>query len=142
MSKVNIFGNEFTKRAKCGHYVIKDWNKIPDAFYKDIHVPIITQDIIQSGYTHIYFRLQSGKFSPLPSRSYAIRHFTASIDALLRLNTVRIIWTNKESHSKSIPPELTIAVITLPQEIQQKQLLVNYKDYEEVCSAFDIIPEA
>ncbi|GEM_PF-4654587 len=117
---------------------ITEWITVPYASFQDVSVPIITKNTMENGRIHLFFELRSGSYCTLPLRMYATQQFTASIDAQIRLKTVRIIWTNHETYGRHTPPSIRFAVICIPNKIHQQFPSINYRDYFEVCRVFNI----
>lgn len=120
---------------------IADWNALPHTFYKDIRVASISKEIIKSGMVISFFQLYSGDFVALPVRFYKTKKYSSTIDAVVKLNTIRVIWMNTALENDIPPPSMKIKVVTISKRLKLKYRFLNFKNFKEICSRFNLEEE-
>ena len=137
-SNFNIEKANQDNEIKIETVTVADWNSIPHTFYKDISVKIITKEIIESGMVISFFQLYSGDFVALPVRFYKTAKHSATIDAVVKLNTIRIIWMNTALENDTPPPAMRIKVVTVSKRLKLKYRFLNFKNFKEICARFHL----
>lgn len=137
MSKVHKFENKVPKwEHECLN--VSEWKKVPFSYYTDAHVSILTRETLQNCLTYVFLRLQSGQFVPLPLRNYSTHASTVSIDAVIKPQLLRIIWTFTEVRRESTDPHLELVVFTIQLSIREKYAHLNFRNYNDLQPIFGL----
>ena len=131
-SRNPIYGNGSISET----YSTSGWVSVPDAYFTDISVPLITDEIKKFKHVLIFLHVNSEKIVSLPMRFYVANTYASTIDAVHKKDTVRLIWTNVSRYDQRVPPELTITVITIDKEKIAEYNTVDLNNYSDVMHSF------
>jgi hypothetical protein len=124
------------KGSESGTYIISSWKAVSDGYFADVYVPLITQEITELNRVLIFLHLNPASTVSLPLRLCAANPYCATIDAVYRKETVRLIWTSLGDNMAVEPPTLTISVMTINNRRLRLHPKVNLNNYSVVVDAF------
>jgi hypothetical protein len=92
------------------------WNSSNDYMYTDISVPIITQEIFETGAVIVYMELSSGDFVTLPRTINYIGGVNQSQRYTYREGNVTVIFQNEDYSQFTVTAPVKFKIITIASE--------------------------
>jgi hypothetical protein len=135
MSKIHIIEHKHSDWSYLS-FLIQDWITLHKTAYFDLELPALDQTVISTRKIYVFMRLQSGHYVSLPLRFYSTQHFSASIDAMLKIGKIRVIWSFYDSTNDFQIPVTEVCIFTIDKYIATQYPEVNFRNLREIKAEF------
>jgi hypothetical protein len=115
-----------------------DWVYDGTSWTYSFTYPAITQDIINSGAVLVYIKDGTADVQ-LPYTFYANDEYSTTIAAATYVGGLKLKWTDSDLIQPNNPGSRTIKVVVIPSSGMIQNPSVDYSNYEEVKSAFNLV---
>jgi hypothetical protein len=112
-------------------YEGKSWNTF-------ISFSAITQDIINSGAVLAYIKVGES-YNQLPLTFYQDATYSTTIEVASTVGGLKLFWSDSDLIQPNNPGSRTIKVVVIPSSGMIQNPSVDYSNYEEVKSAFNLV---
>jgi hypothetical protein len=100
--------------------------------------PAITQDIINSGAVLVYIKV-GNNYSQLPLTFYQSASYSSTIEVSTFVGGLSLFWTDSDLTQPNNPGSQTFKVVVIAASGLIQNPNVDYSNYEEVKSTFNIV---
>ena len=124
----NVVSTTFTSSA---------WTFNSPSWMLSYNYPAITQEIINTGAVLVYIRVNNS-YNQLPLTFYQSSDYSTTIEVSNSVGGVNIFWTDSDLVQPINPGTQTFKVVVIAASAKIQNPGVDYSNYEDVESAFNL----
>lgn len=115
-----------------------DWTFNDPSWVLSLNYPAITQDIINSGAVLVYVKVGES-YNQLPLTFYQSSSYSSSVEVSTFVGGLYLFWTDSDLIQPIYPGSQTFKIVVIASSGMIQNPNVDYSNYEEVCSTFNIV---
>lgn len=137
MSKIHIIEHKHNLWFYV-RFQLSEWITVHHTSYADVEIPALDGQVISGWKIFIYMRLQSGHYVSLPLRFYSTNLFSASIDAVVRIGKIRLIWTLYDIREEFTLPSADVGIFAIDSQESALHPDLNFLNFYDVQEQFQL----
>lgn len=114
-----------------------DWTFNDPSWVLSLNYPAITQNIINSGAVLVYVKVGES-YNQLPLTFYQSSSYSSSVEVSTFVGGLDLFWTDSDLIQPIYPGSQTFKIVVIASSGMIQNPNVDYSNYEEVCSTFNI----
>tara|TARA_R110002072_G_scaffold37323_9_gene109320 strand:- start:1876 stop:2385 length:510 start_codon:yes stop_codon:yes gene_type:complete len=115
-----------------------DWTFIDPSWVITFNFPSITEEIMNSGAVLVYWK-NGETYSQLPLTFYVSTEYSTTIEVSTFVGGLSLYWTDSDLVQGVNPGTQTFKIVVISASNMIQNSNVDYSNYEEVITTFDII---